>query len=148
MNLVENAINSIQMDDNTILIKAKAYTQSSIDSTYYFYYFTYNNVSDFSSGYSDNPIITSQDSYVNSVSITNNSDNSPLAFLDNVEIKEIKFIPETRYAYYKIYNQDKEITYYGLIDIKLNKVIYNFESDNNTIIIHINFLLYKKGMET
>ena len=135
MNSNENTISGSQLDGSTTIIKAKANTRGSIDYTYYFYYFTYNNISDFSSGYSNHYIDISQGCYADSFSITNNYDNSPLNFIDNVEIKEIKFIPGTKFVYYKIYNQDKEITYYGLIDIKLNKVIYNLESDNNTIFI-------------
>ena len=77
----------------------------------------------------------SQGSYGNSFSITNNSDSSPLTFVDNVEIKEIKFIPGTKNIYYKIYNKDKGTYYYGLIDVKKNQVIYNLEGDENTIFI-------------
>ena len=46
----------------------------------------------------------------------------------------MNFIPNTHYAYYKIYNKDKNITYYGLIDIKENKVLYNIEGDDITFI--------------
>ena len=77
----------------------------------------------------------SKGSYANSFSITNNSDSSPLTFVDNVEIKEIKFIPGTKNIYYKIYNKDKGTYYYGLIDVKKNQVIYNLEGDENTIFI-------------
>ena len=37
--------------------------------------------------------------------------------------------------YHKIYNKDKGTTYYGLIDVKINKVIYNWEGDDDTIFI-------------
>ena len=66
--------------------------------------------------------------------MTNNIDNSPLTFEDNVDIINMNFIPNTHYAYYKIYNKDKNITYYGLIDIKENKVLYNIEGDDITFI--------------
>ena len=135
MNSADSTINCNQVQGSTTLIEAKAYTQGSIDSNYYFYYFTYNNVSDFSSGYSNHYMDLSQGSYPNSFSATNNIDNSPLTFIDNVEIKEINFIQGTEYVYYKIYNKDKETTYYGLINIKLNKVIYNLESENNATFI-------------
>ena len=46
----------------------------------------------------------------------------------------MNFIPNTHYVYYKIYNKDKNITYYGLIDIKENKVLYNIEGDDITFI--------------
>ena len=123
------------MDRNLMTItEAKAYTQGSIDSIYYFYYFTYNNVSDFVSGYSNTHIHAGEGNYANSFSATKNID-SPLTFVDNVEIKEINFIPGTKNVYYKIYNKDKGSTYYGLIDVKLNKVVYNIEADNSTIFI-------------
>ena len=37
--------------------------------------------------------------------------------------------------YYKIYSKDKGLTFYGLIDVKINKVIYNLEGHDNTIFI-------------
>ena len=135
MNSGENSINTNQIQGITTIIKAKTDTQGSIDSDNYFYYFTYNNVSDFSSGYSNAKIDINSGSYANSFSITNNSDSSPLTFLDNVEIKEIKFVPGTKNIYYKIYNKDKDVTYFGIIDVKENKVIYNFEGDDDTIFI-------------
>ena len=135
MNEGESTINTNQIQGSTTIIKAKADTQGSIDSNYYFYYFTYNNVSDFSSGYSNRHLDISINNYGNSFSITQNNNKSPLTFVDNVEIKEIKFIPGTKDIYYKIYNVDKGTTYYGLIDVKENKVLYNIEGDEDTIFL-------------
>ena len=50
----ENEIHGNTIQGEKTLIKAKSYTQWSITSDYYLYYFTYNNISDFSSGYSNN----------------------------------------------------------------------------------------------
>ena len=86
MNSAESTINGDQVQGSTTLIEAKAYTQGSIDSNYYFYYFTYNNVSDFSSGYSNHYMDLSQRSYANSFSATNNIDNSPLTFIERNNI--------------------------------------------------------------
>ena len=89
----------------------------------HFYFFTYTNISDFSSGYYD-----SSDSidYVSVYQYTVNTNHeSPLELADEVEIKEIKFIKNYKYAYYIIYNPTKEKTYYGIIDIKKNLVVFN-----------------------
>ena len=134
MNPGESKINGNEIYGKTTIIKAKSDTRGSIDSNYNFYYFTYNNVSDFSSGYSNTYLHKGSSDYAKSFSITH-TDISPLTFVDNVEIKEIKFIPGTKNVYYKIYNQDKGTYYYGLIDVKKNQVIYNLEGDENTIFI-------------
>ena len=59
----------------------------------------------------------------------NLNDNSPIEFLDDVTIKQMNFIPYTKYVYYEIYNNIKKITYHGIIDIKLNKVIFNTDEE-------------------
>ena len=111
------------------IIDSKSYTQGSFASNHYFYFLTYNNASDFKSGYSNTYVDFSSktiyENCINSMTVTI-KENSPLSFTDNVEIKEMKFISGTKYAYYKIYNSDKDKMYYGLIDITTNKVLYNF----------------------
>ena len=134
MNPGENNVNGNGVNGQSTLTQVKSDTYGSIDSNYNFYFFTYNNVSDFISGYSNTYMHTGNEMYANFFSITSNSD-SPLNFVDNVEIKEIKFVPETKNIYYKIFNKDKGTTYYGLIDVKINKVIYNLEGDEDTIFI-------------
>ena len=42
-------------------------------------------------------------------------------------IENIKFISGTQYAYYIIKSKNSEQKYYGLIDIKTNKVLYNIK---------------------
>ena len=86
MNDNENAINGREDNGKTVLTKMKSNSRASIDNNYYFYYFTYNNVSDFSSGYSNTYLDLSQSKYSNSFSATKNEDSSPLSFVDNVEI--------------------------------------------------------------
>ena len=85
------------------------------------------NISDFSCGYYDS---TDSIDYlrVGQYSV-NISTESPLEFLDDVEIQEIKFIKNYKYAYYKIYNPTKGKTYYGIIDIKQNLVVFNTEEE-------------------
>ena len=129
MNNDENEMHSNQIEGRTKIITAKSETRGSIDTNYYFYYFTYNNVTDFSSGFSNTYLDLSNSKYADSFSITKNSDSSPLSFADNVEIEEIDFIPGTQYIYYKLHNSDKDTTYCGLIDVKTNRVVYNIEAD-------------------
>ena len=50
----------------------------------------------------------------------------------------MNFIRGTKYVYYKIYNIDKDKNYYGLIDIELNKVLYNFDEEIKTFIPYLN----------
>ena len=134
MNEGESAVNGFQEYGSTTITKMKEHTQASIDDNYYFYYFTYNNVSDFTSGYSNTYLDLGQSGFANSFSTTTKTDSSPLSFVDNVEIVEMKFISGTRNVYYKIYNKDKNTTFCGLIDIKENKVLYNIEADDVTFI--------------
>ena len=71
--------------------------------------------------------------YSNDVGELENTDNidmthkkiSPLEFIDKVKLIDIHFIPYTQYVYYKLHNEDKNKNYFGIIDIELNKVIYN-----------------------
>ena len=119
------------------LNQAKSYSQASFDNNYFFYYFTYNNIYDFLSGYSTSYIdFTSEDTYrnrINSMPINENN-NSPFSFIDDVEIKEMNFIRGTQYVHYEIYNKNKDKSYYGILDIKSNKILYNIEEEFTTFI--------------
>ena len=46
----------------------------------------------------------------------------------------MNFISGTKYYYYKIYNKDKNVYYYGIVDVKLNKILYNIENTFTTFI--------------
>ena len=119
------------------IIEAKTFTQAYFNSNYYFYFFSCNNVYDFESGYCQNHVdFTNDEQFKNSCNNPNlkKNTNSPLIFVDNVQIQEMKLIPETKYIYYKIYNQDKAKNYYGFIDIVTNKVLYNIEGNFTTFI--------------
>ena len=93
---------------------------------YNFYWINYYNNSDynfnFTSGYYNNGKIDNNN--IENININYNNE-SPLEFLDKVVIKQMNFIPYTKYIYYEIYNDDKKETYHGIIDIELNKVIFN-----------------------
>ena len=107
------------------IINMKKYTHAYFD--YYknhFYWMTYNDAFDFDSGYYiGNEELTSENLY--KIDISNNTNNSPFEYIDNIKIKELKMIPNTKYAYYKIFNENKKKTNYGMIDITLNKIIFN-----------------------
>ena len=53
MNPGENNVNGNGVNGQSTLTQVKSDTYGSIDSNYNFYFFTYNNVSDFISGYSN-----------------------------------------------------------------------------------------------
>ena len=130
----KHKINGQEPYGTTVLTQIKSNTRASIDNNYYFYYFTYNDVSDFTSGYSNTHIDIGENNYfASSFDSTKNAD-SPLSFVDNVEIIDMNFIPGTHDVYYKIYNKDKNTTYCGSIDVKENKVLYNIEAEDVTFI--------------
>ena len=113
------------------LCKALTHTQAFfLENSDSFYYITYNETY-FESGYSSSTISSWVD--LTGFSYTHNS-NSPFYFVDNIEIKEVNLIHNSQYAYYEIYNINTGKTYHGLIDIKLNKVLYNFEDEITTFI--------------
>ena len=99
-----------------------------------FYYVTYNEAY-LESGYSTVTSIGGYNTLTN-FQRTHNS-NSPFQFIDNIEIKSVNLIRNTQYAYYEIYNKDKDITYHGLLDIKQNKVLYNLEEEITTFIPYL-----------
>ena len=131
---INSAEENISIEDivNYQISKAKENTSAYFDNSYYLYFFTYNNLSDFISGYSTTVIDLSNDnkfqkSITGSNIITNKE--SPFNFIDQMEIKEINFIQGTQYIYYKLYNKNKNKNYYGLVNIKLNKIMYNIEEE-------------------
>ena len=120
--------NKIFIDDR---INSEEITSKSIYSYAYFnhdtklfYWMSCNTISDFKSGYSTNPINDVKDKNYQSGKV--NNDDSPFRFLDadSFTIKNIKMIRNTKYVYYEIQKNSNEI-YYGIIDIELNKIIFN-----------------------
>ena len=85
------------------------------------YFINYNDANDFQSGYSNKQLDINN---FDEKDITINND-SPFKFVDKITINEIQFIYGTQYVYYNITNIDKGKFYYGIIDIKLNKIIFN-----------------------
>ena len=87
-----------------------------------FYFMLYNTVFDFTSGYSLNEIGEEINNNKN-IKIYTNSE-SPLKIFGDSKIYYLKFIRNTRFAYYKI-EASNTIIYHGILDIKLNKIIFN-----------------------
>ena len=145
MNLNDGSIQYRETAGNHFIIDTKKYTNAYFHKynnnyDYDIYYFTYNDISDFQSGFYQATITTSNNDYKNNNNAINiyqfqQNSNSPLSFTDNVEIIEMNFIKKTSYVYYKLYNLDKNTYYYGLIDIKANKVQYNIEQNENITFI-------------
>ena len=90
--------------------------------TKFFYFMLYNTVYDFMSGYSLNEI-SEEISENKNIQIYTNSE-SPLKIFGESKINYLKFIRNTRLAYYQIEAENK-IIYHGILDIKLNKIIFN-----------------------
>ena len=93
----------------------------------HFYFLTYSDTSDFACGYYDSSNTIDYE-HVGGVTININND-SPLEFVDEVEIEYIKYIYNYKYAYYKINNLATGKTYYGIIDTKKNIVVFNTEEE-------------------
>ena len=91
-----------------------------------FYFMAYNNVSDFSSGYSTTT--TGDYHSINDVEIHLNSE-SPFEFVDEVEIKEMNFLLYNKYIYYIINNTKTKKIYHGIYDVKLDKIMFNTDID-------------------
>ena len=89
------------------------------------YFINYNDANDFQSGYSNKQLDMNN---FDESDITINND-SPFKFVDKITINEIQFIYDTQYVYYNITNMNKNKFYYGIIDIKLNKIIFNTDED-------------------
>ena len=87
-----------------------------------FYFISYNNVSDFTCGYSTYTFSDYHD--LSQVQFILHSD-SPFEFIDEVQIEQMNFLVYDRYVYYIIKNTATNEKYYGLFDVKLNKIMFN-----------------------
>ena len=113
---------------NVDIMSAGTYTRGCFENNYdHFYFFTYTDTSDFSTGYYDSSDGIDYLS-VGQYSVTKN-EVTPLEFVDEVEIQEIKFINNYKYAYYTIKNLANGKTYRGIIDTKKNIVVFNTEEE-------------------
>ena len=124
-------------ETNKILIEAKTYSQGYFNNyTNDFYYITYNNISDFTSGHSTSTVSSYDD--ISPVIVSNNY-NSPFEFLEEVEIKEMEFLLYTNYVYYSIISKISGKSYHGIFDVKTNKIVFNTDEDIDTFIPYSNY---------
>ena len=94
------------------------------DYRYDFFYITYNDLSNLKSGYTTSTLGDNWLDYTN-VALKENGI-AHLEFFEDLEIEEIKFMFYNRYMYYKFKIPGSSTSkYYGIFDIKLNKVIFN-----------------------
>ena len=91
-------------------------TKAIFKSDNYFYYFTYNNASDFTGGFSYGGLNSQDYSNIDGIGFKT-FDESVFEFINEVEIQEIDFIKTTKYVYYKIKDLVKEEIYYGILDV-------------------------------
>ena len=107
------------------------YTQAYFDNyTNSFYYITYDNVDNFLSGY---VITTNTDRKVNGydwAKVTHNNI-TPFEFIDEVEIEEMNFMLYNKFVYYKIKDKNNNKIYHGVLDVIMNKVIFNTDEEIN-----------------
>ena len=117
--------------DNKKIESINKYTQAYFDnSTNSFYYITYDNIDKFFSGY---VITTNTDRKVNRydwAKVTHNNI-TPFEFIDEVEIEEMNFMLYNRFVYYKIKDKNNNKIYHGVLDVILNKVVFNTDEEIN-----------------
>ena len=140
------------IDSYKDIFKLKKYTQAYFHVYHYnndFYYFTYNNIYDFTSGYSTNSIPTIEKAHYNEISDVTfkNNDKSPFEFENDVEILLMENIFNYKYVYYKVKDKVTNIIYHGIVDIKLNKVMFNTDEEVKLFIPYITFIDENGGYE-
>ena len=120
-----------EVGTNKLLFKSLKYSNSYFNLyNYNFYFMTYNSIFDFTSGYyNESGEITMENLGEIKISLNNGT---PLEFIDNnISIKYLNFTRNTKYVFYELYNNKNNEIYHGIIDIQLNKVIFN---TNETIL--------------
>ena len=134
------------------LLKIKEHTQAYFHNYHFnndFYYFTYNNIYDFSSGYSTSSIATVESpayDQINGVTFKNN-DGSPFEFFDEVEIIQMENIFNFRYVYYTIKNKATNVVYHGVYDIITNRIMFHTDDNVSLFIPYITFVDENGGYE-
>ena len=128
-----NDIDTINLFDFEIKDNTEAYF-SNVDDK--FFYMTYDSTA-FYSGYSLTTTIADYSKVKdNGNPVVNPIINliSPLNFADNMKILKMNFVPRTKYIYYTIENTDSGKKYNGMIDITMNKVIFNTDQTITSIL--------------
>ena len=109
----------------------QAYFKNSTDNDKYFYYFTYNDITDFKSGYSTSSIgVKSDYYYVFDDFKFQNNDYPHFEFFDNMKIEKMEFLLYNKFIYYEMVSlNNSDVHYYGIFDVKLNKIIFNTKEE-------------------
>ena len=148
---IDFSSNSQSVDNYKDLLTAKKYTQASFHVYHFindFYYFTYNNISDFESGYSTKSIafIDNKPAYDKITSVTfKNNENSPFEFLNDVEIIEMENIFNYRYVYYKLKDKVTNVYYHGVYDIISDLIVFHTDEEVKLFIPYIELVETDKG---
>ena len=115
------------------LIDNKSITQAYFkNNSNDFFFITYNNATDFTSGYSKNYNPSNYHDTSNPPFEINSE--SPFEFLDEVEINEMNFLLNNKYVYYKITNKQTNEIYHGILDVVTNKIMFNTNETINEFI--------------
>ena len=112
-------INHIKLSDNLSTSEAQFFNGRIFFMTY--------DETHFISGFSENSINNGVYGDISEYKIIKNT-KSPFDFSDDIKIKYIKFIRNTKYVYYNIITKSNNKNYIGVIDIQFNRVIYNTEN--------------------
>ena len=98
------------------LVNARTHTRGCFENDFdHFYFLSYTDTSDFACGYWDS---SNNFDYQNGQFSVTTNEESPIEFVDEVEIEHIRFMYNYKYAYYKIKNLANNKYYYGIIDTK------------------------------
>ena len=130
-------------NNNKKLLPIKNYTQAYFNNFHYnnsFFYFTYNDIHDFTSGYSTTCVENTNYadySYINNVEFTNNLE-SPFKYInDDVEIVEMNIMYNNNFIYYKLLNKETQKYYHGIVDILTNKIVWNTDKEVSLFIPYV-----------
>ena len=143
MTLKEEEQNTYNSSTYKIIINTGKFSQATFknisenDKKAYFYYFTYNNISDLITGYSPDGIVKNSNYYSSLGKIQIKKNEYPhLEFFNDMEIEEMNFLLNNKFLYYKMKAQKDGTIYYGIFDIVLNKIIFNTKEKIITFIPH------------
>ena len=136
-------INHIKLNDNLSTSEAQFFNGR-------IFFMSYDETK-FISGFSENSIKDGVYGDISEYKIIKNT-KSPFDFSDDIKIKYIKFIRNTKYVYYNIITKSNNKNYIGVIDIQFNRVIYNTENifkeikpySNNGLLLVTDTTIYKE----
>ena len=117
---------------NQLISEKFEYTNAYFNNnTKKFYWMTYNSIKDYKGGYSTDTIdVDNPKSNINIINYTT----SPFdGIFNNAKINKMEMIRDSKYAYYEIQdNENSNNIYRGIVDIELNKVIFNTNENIKT----------------